>query len=84
MVLLSANRSVQAACANADLQFAKHIKVEEQITFLKNRKTGIGVGTPARLNELIDIGTKSWHTQSQSQSQSQFQCPVSIELKLTT
>ncbi|QUC19847.1 uncharacterized protein UV8b_04088 [Ustilaginoidea virens] len=39
--------------------FAKHIKVEEQITFLKNRKTGIGVGTPARLNELIDIGALS-------------------------
>jgi protein CMS1 len=36
--------------------FAKHMKVEEQVTFLKNRKTGIGVGTPARLAELIDNG----------------------------
>jgi protein CMS1 len=37
-------------------QFAKHMKVEEQVTFLKNRKSGIGVGTPARLAELIDNG----------------------------
>ncbi|KAI9163460.1 Protein CMS1 [Paramyrothecium foliicola] len=39
--------------------FAKHMKVEEQVTFLKNRKTGIGVGTPARLAELIDNGALS-------------------------
>ncbi|UNI24255.1 Protein cms1 [Purpureocillium takamizusanense] len=39
--------------------FAKHMKVEEQVTFLKNRKTGIGVGTPARLMELIDNGALS-------------------------
>lgn len=32
------------------------MKVEEQVTFLKNRKTGISVGTPARLAELIDNG----------------------------
>lgn len=38
------------------LQFAKHMKVDDQMTFLKNRKTGIGVGTPARLIELIDNG----------------------------
>jgi protein CMS1 len=35
------------------------MKVEEQVTFLKNRKTGIGVGTPARLAELIDNGSLS-------------------------
>ncbi|TWU74626.1 hypothetical protein ED733_002284 [Metarhizium rileyi] len=39
--------------------FAKHMKVDEQITFLKNRKTGISVGTPARLMELIDHGALS-------------------------
>jgi protein CMS1 len=39
--------------------FAKHMKVEEQVTFLKNRKSGIGVGTPARLAELIDNGALS-------------------------
>ncbi|KAG5943007.1 hypothetical protein E4U59_000737 [Claviceps monticola] len=36
--------------------FAKHMKVDEQVTFLKTRKSGIGVGTPARLIELIECG----------------------------
>ena len=36
--------------------FAKHMKVAEQVEFLKNKKSGIGVGTPARLMELIDNG----------------------------
>ncbi|PHH88686.1 hypothetical protein CDD83_7199 [Cordyceps sp. RAO-2017] len=39
--------------------FAKHIKVDEQVAFLQSRKTGIGVGTPARLTELIDNGALS-------------------------
>ncbi|KAF5026208.1 hypothetical protein F66182_1705 [Fusarium sp. NRRL 66182] len=39
--------------------FAKHMKVDEQVKFLQNHKTGIGVGTPARLTELIDNGTLS-------------------------
>jgi len=39
--------------------FAKHMKVDEQVSFLKNKKTGIGVGTPARLTELIDNGALS-------------------------
>lgn len=30
------------------------MKVDEQVSFLKNKKAGIGVGTPARLMELID------------------------------
>ncbi|KAJ6444037.1 DNA/RNA helicase, DEAD/DEAH box type [Purpureocillium lavendulum] len=38
-------------------QFAKHVKVDEQVAFLQNRKSGIGVGTPARLMELIDNGS---------------------------
>lgn len=37
-------------------QFAKHMKVEEQVQFLQNHKTGICVGTPARLMDLIDNG----------------------------
>lgn len=32
------------------------MKVEEQVTLLKNKKIGVGVGTPARLMELIDNG----------------------------
>ncbi|KAF4449547.1 Protein cms1 [Fusarium austroafricanum] len=39
--------------------FAKHMKVEEQVKFLQNHKTGICVGTPARLMELIDNGALS-------------------------
>ena len=37
-------------------QFAKHFKVEEQVKFLQDKRTGIGVGTPARLMDLIDNG----------------------------
>ncbi|KAF5679533.1 hypothetical protein FDENT_8681 [Fusarium denticulatum] len=36
--------------------FAKHMKVEEQVKFLQNHRTGICVGTPARLMDLIDNG----------------------------
>lgn len=32
------------------------MKVEEQVELLKSKKTGIGVGTPARLADLIDNG----------------------------
>lgn len=32
------------------------MKVEEQVALLNNKKIGIGVGTPARLMELIDNG----------------------------
>ncbi|KFA69837.1 hypothetical protein S40285_02440 [Stachybotrys chlorohalonatus IBT 40285] len=39
--------------------FAKHMKVEEQVTLLNNKKIGIGVGTPARLMELIENGSLS-------------------------
>ncbi|PHH66395.1 hypothetical protein CDD81_7450 [Ophiocordyceps australis] len=39
--------------------FAKHIKMVQQVAFLQGHKTGIGVGTPARLEELIDNGALS-------------------------
>jgi protein CMS1 len=35
------------------------MKVEEQVSLLNNKKIGIGVGTPARLMELIDNGRSS-------------------------
>ena len=38
------------------MQFAKHIKLEEAVTFLKNARTGIAVGTPVRLMDLLDNG----------------------------
>ncbi|KAA8636271.1 hypothetical protein SMACR_09079 [Sordaria macrospora] len=34
--------------------FAKHFKVEEQVSFLKKSRTGIAVGTPQRLIDLIE------------------------------
>jgi len=37
-------------------QFAKHIKLEEAVAFLKAKRTGIAVGTPARLMDLLDNG----------------------------
>ncbi|KAL6361341.1 hypothetical protein LRP88_04809 [Fusarium phalaenopsidis] len=39
--------------------FAKHMKVEEQVNFLQGHRTGIAVGTPARLMDLIDNGALS-------------------------
>lgn len=48
--------------ANPDVpspQFAKHMKVEEQVKFLKSKRAGIAVGTPSRLMELIDNGALS-------------------------
>lgn len=32
------------------------MKVDEQVKFLSKYRTGIGVGTPARLSDLIDNG----------------------------
>ncbi|KAL2023506.1 hypothetical protein VTK56DRAFT_2114 [Thermocarpiscus australiensis] len=34
--------------------FAKHFKLEEQVSFLKKSRTGIAVGTPQRLIDLIE------------------------------
>lgn len=36
------------------LQFAKHIKLEEATKFLEEHRTGIAVGTPTRLNDLVE------------------------------
>ncbi|KHJ33518.1 hypothetical protein EV44_g4429 [Erysiphe necator] len=37
--------------------FAKHIKIQESINFLKTNRTGIAVGTPQRIIDLIIDGT---------------------------
>jgi protein CMS1 len=37
--------------------FAKHIKLEEAKQFLQRARTGLGVGTPARISDLIDAGS---------------------------
>ncbi|KAH8659600.1 U3-containing 90S pre-ribosomal complex subunit-domain containing protein [Ilyonectria robusta] len=39
--------------------FAKHMKVDEQVEFLNKHSIGIGVGTPARLIDLIKNGALS-------------------------
>ncbi|KAF3765088.1 hypothetical protein M406DRAFT_340562 [Cryphonectria parasitica EP155] len=39
--------------------FAKHFKVAEQVDFLKKNRTGIAVGTPARLAALLEDGALS-------------------------
>lgn len=39
------------------IQFAKHFKLEEQVSFLQKSRTGIAVGTPQRLIDLIENGT---------------------------
>lgn len=36
------------------------MKVDEQVQFLNNHKIGIGVGTPARLMDLIDNGQSNF------------------------
>jgi protein CMS1 len=40
----------------ASFQFAKHFKLEEQVAFLQKTRTGIAVGTPQRLIDLIENG----------------------------
>ncbi|KAK1768785.1 U3-containing 90S pre-ribosomal complex subunit-domain containing protein [Phialemonium atrogriseum] len=39
--------------------FAKHIKLEEAVSFLSKARTGIAVGTPVRLMDLLDNGALS-------------------------
>ncbi|PSS12451.1 hypothetical protein M430DRAFT_106629 [Amorphotheca resinae ATCC 22711] len=36
--------------------FGKHIKMQDAIKFLKSTRTGIAVGTPARIKDLLDDG----------------------------
>ncbi|KAK1319308.1 hypothetical protein QJS10_CPB04g01417 [Acorus calamus] len=51
--LLRGLKSLTGECRAAKL-FAKHLKVEEQVSLLKNR-VNIACGTPNRINKLIDI-----------------------------
>ncbi|KAI1001010.1 hypothetical protein K3495_g7186 [Podosphaera aphanis] len=36
--------------------FAKHIKIQESIKFLQNHRTGIAIGTPQRLRDIMENG----------------------------
>ena len=51
-------RKFQAKDVSVAKLFAKHIKLKDSIKFLKSKRTGIAVGTPARLKELMDDGLK--------------------------
>ncbi|ORY60505.1 U3-containing 90S pre-ribosomal complex subunit-domain containing protein [Pseudomassariella vexata] len=45
-------------CSVAKL-FAKHMKIEETTKFLQEHHTGVAVGTPTRLNDLVENGALS-------------------------
>ncbi|KDN67754.1 hypothetical protein CSUB01_07663 [Colletotrichum sublineola] len=47
-------RKFQSKKSTVSKLFAKHMKVDEQVKFLQNTRTGIAVGTPARLMELAE------------------------------
>ncbi|KAH8601954.1 U3-containing 90S pre-ribosomal complex subunit-domain containing protein [Bisporella sp. PMI_857] len=49
-------RKFQTKDATVAKLFAKHIKLKDSISFLKSTRTGIAVGTPTRLKDLMDEG----------------------------
>ncbi|KAK4130133.1 hypothetical protein BT67DRAFT_465209 [Trichocladium antarcticum] len=52
--LVRAVRKFQQKNSSVAKLFAKHFKVEEQVAFLKKHRTGVAVGTPQRLIDLIE------------------------------
>ncbi|CZS98229.1 uncharacterized protein RAG0_07032 [Rhynchosporium agropyri] len=49
-------RKFQTKDATVAKLFAKHIKLQDSVKFLRSTRTGIAVGTPARLKDLMDDG----------------------------
>ena len=49
-------RKYQTKDATVAKLFAKHIKLKDSVTFLKSTRTGIAVGTPTRLKDLMEDG----------------------------
>lgn len=49
-------RKFQTKDASVGKLFAKHIKIADAIKFLNNNRTGMAVGTPTRLNDLLENG----------------------------
>jgi len=49
-------RKFQTKDATVAKLFAKHIKIKDSIKFLKSTRTGIAVGTPTRLKDLLEDG----------------------------
>jgi uncharacterized protein YdcH (DUF465 family) len=50
-------RKFQTKDATVAKLFAKHIKLQDSVKFLKSSRTGIAVGTPQRLQALMDDGS---------------------------
>lgn len=59
------------------------MKVEEQVEFLKNKKTGIAVGTPARLIALIENGKKAQASTCNMHPSAPPSRPAQSQVKLT-
>lgn len=38
--------------------FAKHMKLQDQITYLRRTKVGVAAGTPGRLSQLLEAGVE--------------------------
>ncbi|KAH8155985.1 hypothetical protein CIB48_g12263 [Xylaria polymorpha] len=55
--LARAVRKFQSKNVTVGKLFAKHIKIEETKKFLESHRTGVAVGTPVRLNDLVESGT---------------------------
>lgn len=49
-------KKMQSKDAEVAKLFAKHIKVAEAVTFLKAKRTGMAVGTPKRIEDVMDDG----------------------------
>jgi protein CMS1 len=49
-------RRFQTKDATVAKLFAKHIKLDDATKFLQSNRTGIAVGTPIRLNDLVGNG----------------------------
>ncbi|KAI0509249.1 U3-containing 90S pre-ribosomal complex subunit-domain containing protein [Xylaria bambusicola] len=54
--LVRAVRKYQSKNITVGKLFAKHIKIEDTKKFLESHRTGVAVGTPVRLNDLVESG----------------------------
>ncbi|KAJ2972566.1 hypothetical protein NUW58_g9159 [Xylaria curta] len=55
--VVRAVRKYQSKKITVGKLFAKHIKIEDTKKFLESHRTGVAVGTPVRLNDLVESGT---------------------------
>ncbi|KAI0390674.1 U3-containing 90S pre-ribosomal complex subunit-domain containing protein [Xylariaceae sp. FL0594] len=54
--IVRAVRKYQSKKITVGKLFAKHIKLEDSKKFLETHRTGVSVGTPVRLNDLVESG----------------------------